>query len=88
MKNRFLIPVMAMFFAISMSFASVESASSATGFIETEEGWQQVDLACNSGPKTCRMYYSSDPSTIYTVYDAPGGNPLRSPNENPIEVKN
>ena len=87
MKNRFLIPVMAMFFAISMSFASVDSTSSATGFIETDEGWKQVDLACNGGVNTCRMYYSSDPSTIYIVYDAPGGNPLKSPNPQAIEVR-
>lgn len=87
MKNGILIPVLAMFFAISMSFASVDSTSSATGFIETEEGWEQVDLACENGQNNCRMYFTSDPSTIYVVYDAPGGIPLKSTNSQPVEVR-
>ena len=87
MKTKFLLPMIAMMFAIGISFASVESnASSAIGFIQTDEGWEQVDVGCETGSKTCRMYYSSDPNTIYVVHDAPGGNPLKSSNSKPFKV--
>ena len=87
MKTKVFLPMIAMIFAIGMSFASVNTdASSATGFIETDDGWEQVNVACDGGNNTCRMYYSSDPSKIYVVHDAPGGNPLKSPTQEPIEV--
>lgn len=80
--------MIAMIFAIGVSFASAKADfKSATGFIQTDEGWEQVDVDCNDGEYNCQMYYSSDPNTFYVVHDAPGGNPLKSTSPQPIEVR-
>ena len=88
MKTKFLLPGLAMIFAIGMSFGSVNADyTSATGFIQTAQGWEQVNVDCSAGEDKCRMYFSSNPNEIYTVYDAPGGNPLESADPDPIEVR-
>jgi hypothetical protein len=88
MKTKFLLPVLAMIFAIGMSFTSVNSNKAvATGFIETSPGnWEQVDVDCPTGLNQCEMFFSSDPDEIYSVYDAPAGNLIKTSNTEPVEV--
>lgn len=88
MKTKFLLPVMAMIFAIGISFASVKgNSTTATGFIQTAQGWEQVDVNCPEGSNSCEMYFSSNPQEIYPVYDAPGGNILKTSNLDPVELR-
>lgn len=88
MKTKFLLPVMAMIFAIGISFASVKGdKAAATGFIQTAQGWEQVDVNCPEGGNDCEMYFSSNPDQIYPVYDAPGGNILKTTNLYPVELR-
>jgi hypothetical protein len=89
MKTKFLLPVLAMIFAIGMSFTTVNADKAvATGFIETSPGnWEQVDVDCPTGLNDCRMFFSSEPDKIYSVYDAPAGNLIKTTNQVPVEVQ-
>ncbi len=72
MKTKVFLPMMAVICAIGMAFATAETNySAATGFIETAQGWEQVDVDCEDGEFTCRVAYESDPETEYIVYEAP-----------------
>lgn len=47
MKTKFLLPVLAMIFAVGMSFTSVKANDQfATGWIDGPNGWEQVNVDC------------------------------------------
>ena len=88
MKTKVFLPMMAIICAIGMSFATAETNySTATGFIETAQGWEQVEVSCEVGENTCRAYYSSDPNTVYTVYPTPDDKETPLSSASPIAVE-
>lgn len=89
MKTRkIMLPMMAIICAIGMVFATANTNySAATGFIETAQGWEQVNVNCEEGENTCRAYYSSDPNTVYNVYPTPDNDSDPLPSASPIAVE-
>ncbi|WP_209309946.1 DUF6520 family protein [Salinimicrobium oceani] len=71
MKTKFLLPMIAMIFAIGMSFATEKN-----DFIQAKDyihlggnNWQQIDeQPCNSGPRICQVQFGEG-GPIYDVYD-------------------
>ncbi|WP_424494111.1 DUF6520 family protein [Salinimicrobium sp. GXAS 041] len=79
MKNKFLIPAMAMFLAIGMSFATEKGQSD-----PSQDYYQQSngvfmslgqEINCGSGSKTCKVRLPN--GQIYQVYDAPDPTTLK-----------
>ena len=79
MKKRFLIPVLAMFFAIGMSFATENRESDPTqDYYQASSGvfmplGQEID--CGSGNRTCIVELPN--GQVYQVYDAPDPSTLK-----------
>ncbi|SFF68800.1 hypothetical protein SAMN04488033_104118 [Salegentibacter agarivorans] len=89
MKSKVFLPLIAVICAIGMAFATADTNySAAIGFIETDEGWEQVNVDCEEGVNTCKAYYSSDPNTVYTVYPTDNNQmePLSSASLIPVEI--
>lgn len=89
MKTKVFLPLIAVICAIGMAFATADTNySTATGFIETAQGWEQVEVECEEGINLCRAYFESNPQTVYTVYSAPNSKstPLDSPSPLPIMI--
>lgn len=91
-KLRMILPMLAFVLAIGMSFAYVKADLAVIqGYIETSPGvWESVNVNCVDGDDECKVYFSSDPNTIYTVYRVmnPGQDdlPLKSSSPHPIEL--
>lgn len=89
-KLKLILPMLAFIFAIGMSFAFVDATPEdyyATGFIQLDGTWYQVDVDCDSGLDECQVILEGDESQIeYPVFDAPNGNILDSPTQNPQEI--
>ena len=72
MKTKFLLPVMAMIFAIGMSFANVQKASSPSTDYVLQNGTYEpinMELNCGEGSQSCLVQFEPD-GVIYEVYDA------------------
>lgn len=79
MKTNFLLPVMAMIFAIGMSFATIDKANDPTTDYILKDGIFEpigMELKCNSGPETCEVQLEPT-GTVYKVYDAADPNSLK-----------
>ena len=75
MKFKFLLPVLAMIFAIGISFAEGERTSDPnTDYIIVDGNFQPIgmELDCGDGDAPCRA--QSADGNIYEIYDAPDPN--------------
>jgi len=86
MKNlKLILPMLVFIFAIGMSFAFENSTAEdyyATGFIQLDGTWYQVDVDCETGVEECKVILEEDEDEIeHPVFDAPNGNILDSPNQ-------
>ncbi|MDR9458274.1 MAG: DUF6520 family protein, partial [Salegentibacter sp.] len=67
-----MLPMMAILFAIGMSFATVNSSDPNLDYIETEQGVEIVEeLDCGQPLEPCEARLSPG-GTPYPVYDDPG----------------
>lgn len=69
MKTKFLLPVLAMIFAVGMSFTTVNANESAvSGYILISPGnWEPVQVDCN-GTSKCLVEFSDEPGVEYEVF--------------------
>lgn len=73
MKKKFLIPVMAMVFAIGMAFTNVDTAMDgyAEKYIRVDNTWRTVEVDCGTKTAECLVMFSEDPSaTPHRVYNS------------------
>ena len=72
MKSKFFLPMVAMIFAIGMSFANVERASDpSTDYVLINGSFEPIgmELNCPGGDDVCKV--QTEPNgQIYNVYDA------------------
>lgn len=88
MKTKFLLPVLAMIFAIGLSFANIERASDPTTDYYLENGQFEpigMELNCGTGNIDCEVEFEED-GTTYKVYDAQSTNSLKKGNGQVIEL--
>ena len=89
-KLKFVLPMLAFVLAIGMSFAftnATEDDYYATGFIQLEGTWYQVDVNCSTGDKACYATLNGDENEVeHQVYDAPNGVPLKNITDDPTEI--
>lgn len=72
MKTKFLLPVLAMIFAIGMSFTTSNSANDPNMDYYSENGNLLPigqELTCGSGSSICRVQFEEN-GPIYEVYDS------------------
>lgn len=87
--KKFLLPMMAFIFAISMAFAAVdlkpEPVALANDYVLMNGSWEAIpEQNCNSGNETCRVQFGTD-GPVYDVYDEINDpEPKPSPNPDPI----
>ena len=80
MKTKFLLPVMAMFFAIGMSFATATGASDpTTDYVLQNGNFEpiQMELNCGQGNQVCQVQFEPD-GPVYDVYDAENRSSLKT----------
>ncbi|MEP6262850.1 MAG: DUF6520 family protein [Gillisia sp.] len=68
MKTKFLLPALAMIFAVGMSFATVGvEADPNNDYIQRNGTWEAVpEQDCGVGDETCRAFVNGDgPFTLY-----------------------
>lgn len=79
MKNKFLIPALAMFFAIGMSFATEQGQSDPSqDYYEQSNGVFMPlgrEIECGNGNKTCLIELPD--GEVHEVFDAPDSNTLK-----------
>ena len=78
MKTKFLLPVLAMFFAIGMSFATATGASDpTTDYILQNGSFMPIgnELNCGNGTRVCQVQVKD--GSVYDVYDAADPNTLK-----------
>lgn len=79
MRNYFLLPALAIIFAIGMSFAHNEKEHDpSTDYILVDGKFEPIDMEvdCGSGDETCRAQFELD-GPIYEVYNAANPNSLK-----------
>lgn len=72
MKTKFLLPVLAMIFAVGMSFTTVNTSTEdyAIKYVNDGTSWHQIDVNCEQGINMCKVIFAEDPSkTPYQVYN-------------------
>ncbi|TXK75047.1 DUF6520 family protein [Mesonia sp. K4-1] len=69
MKNKFLIPVLAMIFATGLSFATAEKNKQAVDYIHNGSSWMAIpEIDCGTpGARECQVRLQD--GTVYSVYD-------------------
>lgn len=70
MKNKFLIPVLAMIFATGLSFATAErNDEQALDYIRVDNQWMAIpEIDCGTpGARECQVRLQD--GTVYSVYD-------------------
>lgn len=79
MRTKFFLPVMAMFFAIGLSFASVEKAiDPSTDYILQNGTFEPIGMELDCDPKQSTCQVQLEPNgQIYDVYDAPDPKTLK-----------
>lgn len=78
MKNRFLIPVLAMFFAIGMSFATENNESDPTqDYIRVNGTFMSIgtEVDCIPGQWNCQVRLQN--GQVHDIYDAPSSGSLK-----------
>ncbi len=73
-KLQLILPMLAFIFAIGMSFAFVEATAEdyyATGFIELDDTWYEVDVDCETGSNDCEAEIQGEPGETYPVHTQP-----------------
>lgn len=71
MKTNFVLPMLALIFAIGISFANVETTSDPNTDYILENGSFvaiNIELDCGSGTETCQVQFEEN-GPIYDVYD-------------------
>ena len=72
MKNRFLIPVLAMFFAIGMSFATEKTESDPnTDYVKINGTFMSLNQEYDCGPNDFPCQIRLRNGQIHDLYDAP-----------------
>ena len=72
MKTKFLLPILAMIFAVGMSFTTVNNSSEdyATKYVRAGNMWYHIDVECGQGLEDCEVIFTEDPTgTPYQVYN-------------------
>lgn len=69
MKTKFLLPVLAMIFAIGMSFTTAPSTGEpAVDYIRVGNSWEAIpEINCGEGPRTCQVELQD--GSVHNVYD-------------------
>jgi len=78
MKNRFLIPALAIFFAIGMSFATENKPDDPVqDYIRVNGSFMPLgtEIDCNPGEVTCQVRLQN--GEVHDVYDAPSSGSLK-----------
>ena len=82
MKTKFLLPVLAMIFAVGMSFTTLEKVGDpSTDYILQNGTFMPLgtELDCGNGTIVCRVQLEPD-GPLYEVYDAINPNVLKKGN--------
>ncbi len=77
-----ILPMMAMIFAIGLTFATVDPEpeitdieSYATMYVNVDGDWHEIEVDCETGNTECLVIFTEDPSgTPYQVYNSPSLN--------------
>lgn len=81
MKTKFLLPVLALIFAVGMSFTTLSNSSEnyATKYVHDGTMWHQIEVDCQTGTVDCKVIFSEDPTeTPYPVYNSQSfNNPVK-----------
>lgn len=89
-KLKLILPMLAFVLAIGMSFAftsATEDDYYATGFIQLEGTWYEVDVNCTNGDENCYAVLKGDENGMdHQVFNAPNGAPLKNITEDPTEI--
>ena len=69
MKTKFLLPGVAMLFAVGISFATVmPKAEQTLDYIRVNDSWQEIpEIECGEGPRTCEVRLAD--GSKHPVYD-------------------
>jgi len=89
-KLKLILPMLAIIMAIGFSFATVNlnlNKVEESGWIEGPTGWELVTVDCPTGQNKCQMYFSSNESQVYDVYNEPEGEILKTSNTSPVEIQ-
>jgi len=88
MKTKFLLPVLAMFFAIGVSFATATGANDpTTDYILQNGNFEpiQMELNCGQGNQVCQVQFERN-GPIYDVYNAETSSSLKTGNGDVIRL--
>lgn len=86
MKNRILIPVLAMFFAIGMSFATEHKESDPNeDYIKVNGSFMPLgtEYDCGVGEETCQIRLQN--GEIHDLYDAPSAGSIKEGDGRTVE---
>lgn len=77
MKKKFLLPMLAMIFAVGMAFATADASvddDAEKKYIYVDQTWRTIQagqLDCGEGDIDCTVMFQDDPtSTVYEVYNS------------------
>lgn len=88
MKTKILLPVLAIVFAVGLSFATANLSSGVaveTGWVNGPNGWELITVDCGEGQLHCKVKFSPSGQS-YQVYEADKSTPRTGISSEPILI--